>query len=243
MTIKCVIFDFGDTLSDTTSASKKVMRKRPEKEILKKHGLNFSNTELNNALERMIEKTKRIPYKVKQKDWLIYSRTMLQELGLKNPSKKLAMECEKSYYAKLRENVKLMPNALNALEFLKRKKITTCVISNTRTSSNLKLAKKLGIRKYFRHFIMSHEFGSVKSELKIFHALLKKLNKERKEKIKASECLMVGDNVLEDGAAKRVGMKVAILKPTMHKGEHLERVKPDYLINSLSEIRKIVEKD
>ena len=149
LTIKCVIFDFGDTLSDTTSASKKVMRKRPEKEILKKHGLNFSNTELNTALERMIEKTKRIPYKVKQKDWLIYSRTMLQELGLKNPSKKLAMECEKSYYAKLRENVKLMPNALNALEFLKRKKITTCVISNTRTSSNLKLAKKLGIKLTF----------------------------------------------------------------------------------------------
>ena len=87
---------------------------------------------------------------------------------------------------------------------------------------------------------MSHEFGSMKSELKIFQHLLEKLNKGRKAKIHPSECLMIGNHAGEDGAAKLVGMKVALLKPTLAGKEHLKALKPDYLIKDLKEIEKIV---
>lgn len=237
--IKCVIFDFGDTLVQSSVAAEKTHKNRPELQILKKLGYDFSNKKLNNATLRMIEKTKNLSSKVKQEDKTIFARTLLQELGIK-PTKKLAIECENAYYAKLRENIKLMPNTVKLLEFLKKKKIIACVISNTRIDSNLKIAKNLKIRKYFRHFIMSHLFGSVKSELKIFRHALEEINKNRKNKIKPEECLMVGDNAEEDGAAKLTGMKTAILTKFLRKKEHLQRLKPDYLINDLKEIEKIV---
>ena len=240
MSIKCVIFDWGDTLANSSEAVKKTRLAFPYARVLKNKGFNFPKTRMEKAMEEMREKTKNIPFHLKTKHKLVYANAFLKALGIK-PSKKLASACENSFIEEKQKHTRLLPGARQTLDFLKSKGIIPCAITNSRNELNRKTAKKLGIRKYFRHFIMSHEFGSIKSELKIFHALLKKLNKGRKEKIKASECLMVGDNVLEDGAAMRVGMKVAILKPTMHKGEHLERVKPDYLINSLSEIRKIVK--
>ena len=54
------------------------------------------------------------------------------------------------------------------------------------------------------------------------------------------ECLMVGNHAGEDGTAKQVGMKLALLKPTLSGKKHLETLKPDYIINDLKEIEKIV---
>jgi len=238
--IKCVIFDVGDTLLNRTEAGEKARASSPEIKILKKHGFKFSKQQVKKAFDSMNKKTKNLPSTVRLKDKTIYARTFMQELGLK-PSKKLAWECEKNLYAEVRKHMKLMPHARSILKFLKKKKVMLCVISNTRTGSNLKAAKKLGIRKYFKHFIMTHEFGSIKSELRVFKHALERINKNRKQKILPKECLMVGNDVQEDGAAKLVGMKTAILKPTMHKKQHLKRLKPDFLLNDLREVKRIIE--
>ncbi|MFH0714789.1 MAG: HAD family hydrolase [Candidatus Diapherotrites archaeon] len=237
---KAVFFDFGDTLADISGASKKALKERPEKQVLTKQGFKFSNKEFDLALKKMKEKTNLIPYSIKQNDWLIYSRTLLQELGIKRPSKKLTIECENAYYSRLSKQVKLMPGTLSILEFLKKKRFILCVISNTRTDSSLKMAKRLKVRKYFAHFIMSHEFGSPKSEVEIFHEMLRRINRGKKEKILPRECLMVGDNLIEDGAAKKLGMKVAILKPTVKREEELDKIRPEYVLNSLKDLEKIV---
>ena len=180
--IKCVIFDFGDTLVQTRLANKKTTKNRPELKLLKDKGFQITKSQLDKATQRMLEETKDLTIQQKQNDKTIFARTLLQELGI-NPSKKLAIECENLYYSELRKNMKLMPNAVKLLEFLKQKKIMACVLSNTRIGSNLIVAKKLGIRKYFKHFIMSHLFGSVKSELKIYNHLLERINKERSPNI------------------------------------------------------------
>lgn len=160
-------------------------------------------------------------------------------LGLK-PKSGLAQELENEYYVKELQHSVLFPSVLPVLNFLKRKRIILCVVSNTKNSTNLKIAKKLEIRKYFRHFLMSHSFGSVKSELKIFQHLLALLNKKRERKILPSECLMVGNNVLEDGAAKKLGMKTAILSRTIDNEKFLKELKPDYLIENLLDLKRIV---
>ena len=237
--IKCVIFDFGDTLAQNSKAGFQVRKNPPEVRILRKHGFEFSKKEILDAWIRMREKTKDIPAAIRMRDKYIYAKTLLVELGLK-PNLKLAKECEKSYYAGLLEKIKPMPNALKALKYLKKKKIIIGVVSNTRIGFNRKAAIKLGMRKYIKHFIMSHLFGSVKSDLKIFHHALEKVNKNRKNRIKPEECLMVGNSVEEDGAAKTIGMKTAILKPTIMQEHLLEKTKPNYLINDLKEITEIV---
>ncbi|MDO8647855.1 MAG: HAD family hydrolase [Candidatus Diapherotrites archaeon] len=238
--IKCVIFDFGDTLAQNSKAGFQVRKNPAEIAILKKHGFEFSKKEILEAWIRMREKTKDIPAAIRMKDKYIYAKTLLVELGLK-PNLKLAKECEKSYYNALEEKIKPMPNALKLLKYLTKKKIIICVVSNTRIGFNRKAAIKLGMKKYIKHFIMSHLFGSVKSDLKIFRHALEKVNKKRKNRIKPKECLMIGNNVEEDGAAKMIGMKTAILKPTIMQEHLLKKIKPDYLIKDLKEVEKIVK--
>ena len=75
--IKCVVFDIGDTLIATTVASKKALKKRPEYELLKKHGFEFSRKQIHKACKRMIEKTRHLPEETIRKDFLIFARTLL----------------------------------------------------------------------------------------------------------------------------------------------------------------------
>ena len=127
----------------------------------------------------------------------------------------------------------------NVLE--KKRKLKLCVVSNISVNTNKKAAKKLGILKYFTEFFTSYQHGGIKSELKIFYNLLKKINKGRKNKINPEECLMVGNNAGEDGAAKKLGMKVALLKPTLKGKEHLEKIKPDFMLDDLLDLKRIIK--
>lgn len=237
--IKCVIFDYGDTLVDSKAAVEKARAEAPERKVLAKHGLKFSKKQIIKAFDKMMQNSRKIPEKQIIKDRLLYAKEFLKALKIK-PTERLAQECENTFYEEREKHRKPMPHALKLLKFLKKKKITLCVITNTRTNSNKKHAKKIGLLKYFKHFIMSHEFGSVKSELKIFNHLLEKLNKNRKNKIKPQECLMVGNHAREDGAAKLIGMKTAIYTKHLHGKKHLKKLKPDYIIKSLKEVERIV---
>jgi len=237
--IKCVIFDYGDTLADSKAANKKAFTNAPEQKVLERHGLEFSKKHVQDAFCEASKKGKALGEKALIKK-LFFAKEFLKELGLR-PTEKLAQECENAYFTEREKHRKLMPNALELLKFLKKKGMILCVITNTRTDSNKKNAKRLGIFKYFKHFIMSHKVGSVKSELKIFRHLLERLNKGRKNKIRSEECLMVGNHAGEDGAAKLVGMKTAIYTRHLHGKKFLKTLKPDYLVKGLEEIEKIIQ--
>ncbi len=237
--IKCVVFDLGDTLFDTKNANMRTQETAPEKRVLEESGHFFSMSEYTAAKLRFNEDAKRVSPKQKIENPLVYSHIFLESLGVK-PTKTLAGKCERAFYAERERQMALLPGALEALDYLKSRGIVQCVITNTYNDCNLKAAKRLGIRKYFMFFLMSHRFGSMKSELKIFRSLLEKVNRGRKMKVLPGECLMVGNDAQEDGAAKEIGMKVALLKPTLRREEHLERVKPDYMLESLEGIMEIV---
>lgn len=237
MVFKCVIFDFHNTLLDHSGTFNKLKGRPHQQEVLARHGFCFTAAEIKSALCKTSQAAKGFSDSERQKP-LFYALLFLKALGVK-PKVSLARELESAYYAKELENSVLFPDAVPLLKLLKKRKKILCVVSNTKNSTNLKIAKKLGIRKYFRHFLMSHLFGSVKSELAIFRHLLQKLNKGRKNKILPSECLMVGNNVLEDGAAKKLGMKVAILKATIDNESFLKELNPDYLIGGLKDLERI----
>lgn len=239
--IKVVIFDLGDTIFLATKAIDKTIKIAPDLKVLNSFGHNFSKKDYVNARHFMEKKFRTLSEKQKIKN-LIFSQLAMEGFGLK-PSNTIAKKMNNAFRKETVKQIKMLPNAKNILNYLKKNGIILTVISNAYTNNGKHFLKKHKLRKYFKHVLVSCDIGFRKHEVEPFHILLRKLNKNRKRRIKPQECLMIGDNVKEDAAAKLAGMKVAILIPTMNHKEHLEILKPDYLINDLMEVKTIVEKE
>ena len=238
--IKCVVFDFDDTLADTKRVVELIKKIEPDKKFLAGSGWVFSKREFEKARKIMENKVENQRQKPSKNKGNIYAQELLKVLKVPY-SKKLAEGMVKAYWKEKEKNLKLMPHVKKTLKFLKKRKLKLCVVSNISVNTNKKAAKKLGILKYFTEFFTSYQHGGIKSELKIFYNLLKKINKGRKNKINPEECLMVGNNAGEDGAAKKLGMKVALLKPTLKGKEHLEKIKPDFMLDDLLDLKRIIK--
>jgi len=238
--IKCVIFDFGDTLVIT---KRKTMGEHVLEyaRFLKKHGYRFNKSDIVAAHKVTEEKWRVFGEETKQTSKQLWEKTFIAALGVK-PTKKLCSSMEKDYFNFRLKNDKLVPNALQILNKLKQAGLRLCVVTNTKTNANYILAKKFGLFKYFDYFLMSHKEGTPKSELKIFYALLRKLNKNKKNKIKPNECLMVGNSLNEDTVASQIGMKTAILTKQSYVDKKKKYFEPNYYIDDLKEILIIVDK-
>lgn len=239
--IKCVIFDIGDTLIDMRGAIKEIWRNVPEREVLKKHGFDFTKEELFNAKKEMdrLSNLEKSNYLTTQKEPLFFSRILMKVLNLEE-NDLIAKELEDIFYKSKEDIAKPIKNSKELLKQLHKKGIILGIISNTKNETNMNLIKKFDLDKYFYIILESHKEGHVKSEGKIFVQFLELLNKNRSEKISFEECLMVGNNICEDTIAKKVGMKTVILKPFLCKRENIEFVEPDYYINDLIEVLKLV---
>jgi len=238
--IKCVIFDFGDTLVRSLGGGNEYLNEY--KKFLKKHKLNFSDVEILQAHSVAIHGWGKFHNKHRAPVRNYFEKVFLTALGAKFTPRVAKLMNEYYINCRLNKSV-LMPNTLAMLKALKNKNVSLCVVTNSSDDSNRLIAKKNGIYKYFDEFLMSHEEGTIKSELKIFHLLLDKLNKNKKIKILPSECLMVGNNLNEDTAASQIGMKTVILTTKLAVNKNLQSFEPDYYIDDLSELGKIVEKE
>ncbi|MEI7961065.1 MAG: HAD-IA family hydrolase [archaeon] len=235
--IKCIIFDFGDTLVNTKRKTIEAHMVEYAR-FLNKHGFYFSSDKVI-AAHKATEKTWSSFDEKSKQIRRLWEKTFLKALGV-NPTNKLCFAMEKAYYYFRIKNDKLMPNTIKTLKKLKKQGIRLCVVTNTKTNTNYVLAKEFKILQYFDYFLRSHKEGTIKSELKIFHLLLEKLNKNRKNKILPSECLMVGNNLNEDTAASQIGMKTVILKKYIYVNKTKAFFEPDYYIDDLIEIVNIV---
>ena len=236
--IKCVIFDFGDTLVNSGETNKTAF----DAYMRKIHSLfnnKYSMSEIIKAKEEAEIDYGKLDNVTRLSDTPVFENIFLGKLGEK-PDKKLGELIASAYWDTKFEKVSLFPRTKETLEHLKGQGLILCVITNTKTDTNRRLAKKLGIFKYFDYFLMSHEFGSIKSELKIFHHLLEQVNK--KNKILPSECLMVGNDLEEDTVAKKIGMKTVILTKEVYNKHPEKMIKPDYYIKELIELKEIIEK-
>ena len=236
--IKCVIFDFGDTLVNSSETDKTVFNAYMEK-IHSLFNNKFSMDEIIKAKEETEIEYRKLDNRIRLSDAPIFESIFLEKLGEK-PDKNLGKLIASAYWDTKLEKVGLFPTTKETLEYLKKQGLILCVITNTKTDTNRKIAKKLGILEYFDYFIMSHEFGSIKSELKIFHHLLEQINK--KTKILPEECLMVGNDLEEDTVAKKLGMKTAILTKEIHNKHPEKMIEPDYYIKKLIDLKEIIKK-
>ncbi|MEM5778062.1 MAG: TIGR02253 family HAD-type hydrolase [Candidatus Aenigmatarchaeota archaeon] len=124
------------------------------------------------------------------------------------------------------------PNVVPTLNQLKKKYKLAILSDAPKIQAWIRLAA-MEIQDKFDLVVTFDETKTKKPNLKPFFYVLKKLN------FKAEECLFVGDSLARDIApAKRLGFKTVLAKYGRTKEK--SNVKPDYIINDIKELLKIV---
>ncbi|MFC1609253.1 HAD family hydrolase [Patescibacteria group bacterium] len=123
-------------------------------------------------------------------------------------------------------DLELYPGVKDMLRELSEKYVLSTA-SYAQSSSTRNELKKLGIDKYFSHFIFSSDIGYKKTSQKFFEICLQETNSE------PDECLMIGDNYLQDVVTpKRVGLKAILVKnPLTNDRNIINDVEPDCVVD------------
>lgn len=122
---------------------------------------------------------------------------------------------------------KLYPETVDMLEKL-RKKYKLALVANTDPFSMDSVLEKFELRKHFIVMGLSYEYGTLKTNPKMFETILNKL------KVSKDEAIMVGDGMESDiRAAEKAGIKAVLMD---------RRDKRDYpnKIASLEELEKFL---
>jgi len=130
-------------------------------------------------------------------------------------------------------HVGLYPGAKDVLDELSQK-YSLSVASFAQSSYSKRELKELGIAKYFSHFIFSSDIGYRKTDQEFFRICLKIAGR------KPAECLMIGDNYLQDIAVpKAVGLRAILIRnPLTDEQNNIGDIKPDEVL-SLEDIAKL----
>ena len=235
MAIKCVIFDLGDTIWNTTAAKGKSANISFNQRWLESKGFKASKSKIMEARAKT-EHEWRVPGSMYTRStYGRFSSVLLRNLGIK-ATKRMAIEAEDAYHSNLNRKLKLMPNARIILSWLNKNKFVVLALSNAHTRPQLRRVKEKGIKHHFDKVFISDALGYEKSSVTPFKIVLKWL---KPKKIGAGECLMVGNDYVEDASAKKAGIKTVILTVNAHKKDRAA-AKPDYEIKNLIELKKII---
>ena len=235
--IKCVIFDIGDTLINTSEAAEKTARAMPDLKILMSAGYSVNKGLYIKTRKSLKENYRKLSKKERAKPH-IYSYLMLKGMGIKL-NRELAEKMDLAFIQEQKKHQKPAKNTKKIFEYLKSKNILMSSITNAKNDKGIVILRKFGLTEYFLEILKSCDFGFEKSELKIFNILQKKL-KQKGHNIHFNEFLMVGNDAKEDAAAKSLGIKVALLKKNLQEKKALTNFRPDYLIDNLIEIKNII---
>lgn len=128
---------------------------------------------------------------------------------------------------------KAFPKAKNVLKTLKSKGILLGAITNRTRDSLDRSLKNAQIFKYFDVILSAEEVKNPKPHPDHIHTALKKL------KVKPDQAYMVGDTEVDILVGKNAGVKTIAVTYGFAGGD-IVRYKPDFIIDDLDEILKIV---
>jgi putative hydrolase of the HAD superfamily len=206
MDIKGILFDSGDTLVYPKSGS---WWPGPAFEpILLQHGINVSKFESNNmriALEEGQEYLDANHLVANLEEEIAQFRTYYQiicnQLGI-NKSVRLTKELARAHVEEC--NFILYPDTVPALETLTKDGKTLGVIADAWPSLHNKYIA-LGIRQYFKSFIISSEVGCCKPDEQIYRRGIDEIG------IESKNLLFVDDDTENVKAAIRLGMNGIVM--------------------------------
>jgi len=233
--IKTIIFDFDDTVSDSSYAFRKVIHMLNElgKKKYNKKGLGDAFDEAEN---RMVAKAKKIQ-DVRLYDRMHWAHLSLKELGIPD-TKENADEIFKKGWALNLKKIRPMPHAVDVLKKL-RKKYGLFVLSDGDGSLTLKIKKikATGLYPFFDGFALGDALDATKPNRKYYDYLIDKF------KINPKESIMIGDKPPYDlELAKKYGMMTVWMKHgkwiKTYKGKKFKYV--DHIITDLRELLRLL---
>ncbi len=234
MTIKYVLFDWDDTLADTSGVLDDIVNSKEVHNLLLKTGLKISYKDAKIALMKTadginVSKKRRIFTFLGWLDAFFINAGISATIVRKFKLFKLFGEF-------MLRRIKLKNGAIPLLNYLANKDLKIILITNSFKLRVVREMKKLGVNHYFyrRYYADKHKKKSTLKPFKIF--LKRTLFKGR---IDPAKCIMVGDDPVEDLAAKQLGIKTIFLKGprfTLKEGEKYA----DYKAKDLYDVKKII---
>lgn len=130
---------------------------------------------------------------------------------------------------------RLLPHAKEVLKFYHGKKKIS--LATTKIAEVTKIIlKALDVLQYFDLIMGFYEVSNQKPNPEIINKTLNKL------KIKPENAVVVGDTTLDIEAGKNAGVYTIGITTGTHSRKKLEGANPDYVVDNLNQIKKIIEK-
>jgi putative hydrolase of the HAD superfamily len=225
--IRAIFFDIDDTLYDSTKLT--TMARRNSIKAMVDAGLPvMDEDEVYSLLEDIIKRF--------GSNYGKHYDELLKELGLEWNPKIIAAGVVAYEHTKV-GYLKPFPRVVPTLLELK-KDYKLGVISNGLAVKQWEKLVGLGIYHLFDIVATSEELGYTKPQKEIFEFPMRKLG------LKPEECIMVGDRLDTDIAgAKKAGMQtIRIRKGKRAREKPVKEQRPDYEIDDISQISKVLEK-
>ncbi|MBI5458671.1 TIGR02253 family HAD-type hydrolase [Methanobacterium sp.] len=221
--IKAVFFDIDDTLYDTSGFAK--LARKAALQAMIDAGLPLSQQEAYLLLREII-KEKGSNY---DKHFNILTKRVMGE------EKPLLIALGMITYHNVKfALLRLFPDTMSTLIYLKKSNYQMGVISNGLTIKQWEKLIRLGLYHFFEDVVTSQEAGSEKPDRKIFQLALERMG------CQAEESVMVGNKFSEDilGATK-AGMSAILVNSQLTEAEK-ELIKTEGLkVNVVSDINHV----
>jgi putative hydrolase of the HAD superfamily len=156
-------------------------------------------------------------------------RMALTRLNIHNPE--FADKVADAYSADRDQTAEVLPEALRALEDLRRRGILLGLITNGEADVQRAKIVRFNLAPFFHNILIEGEFGCGKPDERVFHYTLEKL------KVKPADAWMVGDDLEYDIAPCRaLGIYSLWVNPRSDSPPAPDGARPDKIIRSISEI-------
>lgn len=165
-------------------------------------------------------------------------------LGLGAPKELLGKKSKEiahafhSTYEPRAKHIRSRAHAKALLKFLRKEKIETIIVSNHIDEPIRKQLRRLKMEKYFSTILANIELSS---SLYGRNKLEKVKKHMREKKILGNETIVVGDTLEEIEIGKELNATTVAITHGNCSTKRLKMARPDYVINSLLEVIKIVQ--
>jgi len=135
------------------------------------------------------------------------------------------------YYAITENETKPLPNVSKTLEELSRRlKLALLTMRHVPEENIRKELAKFGLAKYFQCVFTALDMRFPKPSPKAILECVEKLG------VKISECVVVGDSIMDIRAGKNAGAKTVAVLSGIFLREELVKEKPDLILKDISEL-------
>ena len=225
--VKYILFDLDETLFDFPAAERAAIS-----EVMKKLGIEPSeenirryseiNRECWDALERGELPRERIV--------VLRFERFLAERGIDFPPE----EAQKKYVRALGSQHDFLEGAEELLAVLS-KKYELYAVTNGLYAVQSRRIKDAALDRFFKGYFISEELGASKPQKEFFDRAFEKIAGFRKE-----AAIIIGDSLQSDILGGKVaGVRTCHYNPL--KKENKTEITPDFVINNLSEIPRLLE--